>query len=124
MFWDGSQYVTQTAQKSRSFMVGNTVCHYGTVSGYSCGYAEDIHYRPSNNICNGQVCDAVWLKVRDSAYYNLNCQGGDSGGPFFWGSTAWGTLSGKNGGDTCDYAIVFTLDGLTWDGVNTRLYLP
>ena len=56
-FFSGSGLRTQTSTKPRLEMEGNPVCHYGVSTGASCGIAEDVHFRPPSEICNGQVCD-------------------------------------------------------------------
>jgi hypothetical protein len=98
------------------------------VTGYSCGVVEDIHYTPSSNVCNGQTCQPVWVKVVDSGTpggaYDIDCEDGDSGGPYFWGSIAWGTHTGSPNIAECTYTIMFSIGGLQWDGVNTRILLP
>lgn len=52
---------------------------------------------------------------------------GDSGGPYFWGTTAWGTHSGSkttNGGEDCVHVVFMSVGALQWDAVNTRILLP
>ncbi|HET7685037.1 MAG TPA: trypsin-like serine protease, partial [Candidatus Limnocylindria bacterium] len=126
-FFDGFALRTQTATKPRLEMEGNNVCHSGITTGYSCGLAEDIHYQPPSLVCNGQICDAVWLRVIDSGTpggaYDIDCAGGDSGGPYFWGHTAWGTHTAGTE-PNCTYTVVMTVGALQWDGVNTRILLP
>lgn len=131
---------TQSGTQPRLEMEGNPVCHYGIGSdsiaghsGYSCGVVADIHFAPASNICNGLVCDAVWVRVTDSGTpggaYDIECRGGDSGGPYFFGTVAWGTHTAGKHSTTdptspCEYTVMFSIGGLQWDGVNTRVLLP
>lgn len=70
---------------------GSTACHYGSNTGYSCGTIQ------SNNQCvviNGiQGCE--WVRVTGA-----NHGGGDSGGPWYFGGTAYGIHSSGGGGTT------------------------
>jgi streptogrisin C len=109
-------------------MVGEPVCHFGISTGYSCGEAETIHYVPPSGYCPGGPCDAAWVKVIDvgatNGVYDIDCAGGDSGGPMFWVTAAWGILSGGSINEAtgeCAFVIMFSQGGLTWDGVNTRI---
>ncbi len=123
-FFDGAVLRNQTGTQPRAQMVGNPVCHYGISTGQSCGIVDTIHFNPSPTYCNGGPCDAVWVKVSGPA---LRCFFGDSGGPMYWGSTAWGTVSGGipvGGGAGCTYLIMMSVGALQWDGVNTRILLP
>jgi hypothetical protein len=54
---------------------------------------------------------------------------GDSGGPYFWSSIAWGTHSAgyhenNDPNAPCFATFMFSIGGLQWDGVNTRVLLP
>jgi hypothetical protein len=120
--WDGTALRPITSTKARAEMVGNLVCHFGRNSGYSCGVVDSIHYDPGN-LCN-VACDDVWVLIWDDP--GLDCWGGDSGGPFMLGFTAWGTAksaaTGANPGD-CDGMVFMSVGALNWDGVNTRILL-
>lgn len=93
----------------KSTVVGNTVCHYGLTTGYSCGTVADKFFSPGTTIqgplTNGAACgpNAVdghaakkvncartWVKVTGE---KLDCFEGDSGGSVFIGSVAVGLLS-------------------------------
>jgi len=63
--------------------------------------------------------DAVWVKVISGGGYDLDCISGDSGGSYFWGSTAWGIHSGSrtaSGGEDCVWKVVMSIGVLGWDG--------
>ena len=133
-FWDGANLRTQTSVKARNSMEGNPVCHFGRTTGYSCGLTISVSYNPGSTYCNGGACAAVWVKVGDAGGYNIKCWAGDSGGPYFWINAAWGVHSGgahtsqppqpEPEPDDCVFSVMFSAEGLTWDGVNTRIYLP
>lgn len=103
-----------------STAVGNTVCHRGSTSGYSCGSVESTTYQPTfAGACNGFTCTATYIKVSGP---DLRCAGGDSGGPWFNGQTAFGThKSGSSSGPgtgQCSYATYMSTDYLTGLGVS------
>jgi hypothetical protein len=128
-FWDGSNLRTQTSVKARNAMESLPVCHYGRSTGYSCGVVVTVWYNPGSTYCDGSPCDGVWGKVADAGTYNIRCGPGDSGGPYFWINAAWGLHSGghhtqSGEPDDCDFTVLFTAEGLQWDGVNTRIWLP
>jgi len=103
-----------------STAVGNTVCHRGMTSGYSCGSVESTTYQPTfAGACNGVACAPTFIKVSGP---DLRCAGGDSGGPWFNGQTAFGThKSGASSGPgtgQCSYATYMSTDFLTGLGVS------
>ena len=69
---------------------GETVCHRGETSGYSCAEVELVDYAPPGDLCGGP-CDPVWVTVSGPS-----CRGGDSGGPVFAGTTAFGIMKGSS----------------------------
>jgi hypothetical protein len=71
-----------------STRAGDIVCHRGEHSGYSCAEVELVDYAPPGTLCAGP-CDPVWVTVAGP-----NCAGGDSGGPVFSGTIAFGILKG------------------------------
>jgi hypothetical protein len=84
-----------TSTKSRSATgVGDFVCHYGRTSGYGCGQVKSKTFTP-NWVPNAT---ATYVEVQDdtSPYISLG-EGGDSGGPWFYNSAAWGIHSGGAG---------------------------
>lgn len=62
-------------------VVGQTLCREGKTSGFDC----DTTYKA--NQCRGSYCGMMTMSNREAA-------GGDSGGPWFAGSTAYGVHSG------------------------------
>ena len=78
-----------TTTKSRNNqVVGEFVCKYGTSTGYTCGYITD------KNVLPNQPPDstATYIRVHRDGI-NLS-EGGDSGGPWYVGSTAYGVHNG------------------------------
>ena len=73
-----------------STRAGDFVCHYGESSGYSCGDVELTDYAPPGTLCGGP-CWPSWVTVRGPG-----CAPGDSGGPVFAGSVAFGLAKGVN----------------------------
>lgn len=57
------------------------LCKYGRTSGLTC---DTVHDRTT---CRDAYCNLIAMDHRYAA-------GGDSGGPWFWGGTAYGVHSG------------------------------
>jgi len=73
-----------------STRAGDFVCHWGESSGYSCGEVELTDYAPPGTLCGGP-CEPTWVTVPGPG-----CVAGDSGGPVFSGTTAFGIAKGIN----------------------------
>lgn len=90
---DAKQYTrTLTGRRYRSSTAyGDNVCHRGERTGYSCGYVQQTNYAPVNPneplLCGGVGCAPVFIRVSGA---NLKCYGGDSGGPWFASTVAFG----------------------------------
>lgn len=69
------------------------VCKYGNVTGHGCGQIASKTYQPdeSDLPCPNCNWNATFIEVRASAGQRLSQQG-DSGGPFYVGGNAWGTM--------------------------------
>lgn len=77
-----------------STAVGDTVCHRGETTGYSCGDVSKTNtILTYANACNGVTCSATWVTVAGGA--NTACYPGDSGGPVFISQTAVGLMKGS-----------------------------
>jgi hypothetical protein len=91
-----------------STRAGDFVCHRGERTGYSCAEVEMTDYAPPGELCGGP-CDPVWVTVAGPS-----CKGGDSGGPVFSGTIAFGILKGgsyrRDGG--CDFYYYMSIDYL------------
>lgn len=78
------------ARRRTSTRAGDAVCHRGEATGYSCSQVELIDFSPPGDLCAGP-CDPVWMTVTGPT-----CKGGDSGGPVFNGTTAFGITKGAS----------------------------
>ncbi|MDP8912183.1 MAG: S1 family peptidase [Pseudomonadota bacterium] len=79
-----------TRRRRTSTRAGDAVCHRGETTGYSCSEVELTDYAPPGELCGGP-CDPVWVTVTGPS-----CRGGDSGGPIFHGTVAFGIAKGGN----------------------------
>lgn len=72
--------------------------------------------------CRPSTCSSVWIKVSGP---NLECNGGDSGGPWFNGSIAYGIYKGQSStGSTaaaCNYAFYMAINYIT--GMNVTVLI-
>lgn len=99
--------VTRARSRS-STRAGDAVCHRGESSGYSCALVELVDYAPPGDLCGGP-CDPVWVTVAGPS-----CRAGDSGGPVFSGTTAFGILKGATSvrGGHCNFYFYMSTDFL------------
>lgn len=97
-----------TGARSRaSTRAGDSVCHWGESSGYSCAEVELTDFAPPGDLCAG-LCEPVWLMVGGP-----NCKVGDSGGPVFSGTIAYGITKGGSGLDgRCNFYFYMSTDYL------------
>lgn len=70
--------------------VGDVVCHRGEHSGYSCAEVALVDFAPPGDLCAGP-CPATWVAV-----HGPDCGHGDSGGPVFSGTVAFGLVKGAS----------------------------
>lgn len=77
-----------TWRNRESTRAGDVVCHRGERTGYSCAAIELVDFAPAGDLCGG-ACKPTWVTVAGPG-----CKGGDSGGPVFLGTTAFGILKG------------------------------
>lgn len=113
-YWDDGKTAarTLTGRRLRSSTAFNdNVCHRGETTGYSCGYVQQTDYapyNPTNPLCGGP-CSAVYIRLTGAT---LECAGGDSGGPWFASTVAFGIH--KGGPATgCAYAYYMTTDTIS-----------
>lgn len=82
-----------TAIKGRgSQVVGGYVCKYGATSGYTCGHISSKWVAPSPSHVPSP--DATFIMVTADAGYADLSEPGDSGGPWFNSTTAYGVHVG------------------------------
>lgn len=87
----GSATRAITGTRARtSQTVGSQVCKQGRTTGYTCGTISTISY------CASGAC--TWVRVAGNGT-NLS-EGGDSGGPWFSGNTAYGSHTYGIGNDS------------------------
>lgn len=87
---------------------GDFLCHRGEATGYSCAVVDLVDYAPPGDLCGGP-CDPTWVTVSGPG-----CRGGDSGGPVFLGTTAFGILKGGSyaPGGRCRFYYYMSTDYL------------
>lgn len=91
-----------------STRAGDVVCHRGESTGYSCAEVELTEFAPPGDLCGGQ-CEPLWVTVAGPS-----CRGGDSGGPVFSGTVAFGLLKGGSyrADGTCNHYYYMSTDYL------------
>lgn len=99
-----------TGTRSRSSQsVGNFVAKHGKTTGYTYGYITSKDYLPS------------WMSGATATYIRVSrsgadlSSGGDSGGPWYSGNTAYGVHKCGLGNDSCYMAVNYV------DGLDVRL---
>ncbi len=95
-------------QAKSSTRAGDFVCHRGESSGYSCAEVELLDFAPSGELCGG-ACLPTWVTVAGP-----HCRAGDSGGPVFSGTTAFGIVKGGSyrADGSCAFYYYMSLDYL------------
>jgi hypothetical protein len=92
----GSSTRSITGTRSRANQtVGSQVCKQGKTTGYTCGTISTTSY------CASGAC--TWVRVAGNGT-NLS-EGGDSGGPWFSGNTAYGSHTYGIGDDSAYMAV-------------------
>lgn len=92
----------QSIGPNRLQMNGHYVCHFGISSAASCGTVDNVSVRPNpSDGCdtNGSSCAAVFVRATGS---DMRSCSGDSGGPVYSYSAAYGIHKGSNSGNDCD----------------------
>jgi streptogrisin C len=97
-----------TWRQRTSLRTGDFVCHQGIVSGFSCAEIRFAEYAPPGDICY-TACPATWVMVDGP-----HCAHGDSGGPVFLGTVAFGLVKGGSfaGDGACSAYYYMPLDYL------------
>lgn len=91
-----------------STRAGDFVCHRGESTGYSCAEVELLDFAPAADLCGGP-CLPTWVTVAGPG-----CKGGDSGGPVFSGTAAFGVVKGASyrPDGSCAFYFYMSLDYL------------
>lgn len=92
-------------------MIGDFVCKYGITTGYTCGYISSKNYL---GIGLYPPAYYTFIRVNNTGGFSDLSSGGDSGGPWFFSSTALGIHHGAPGDDPNDavYMAINYVDGL------------
>jgi hypothetical protein len=99
--------VVQGSRSARLTRAGDWVCHQGQRTGYSCAAVRFPDFAPPGDLCAGP-CPATWVAVAGP-----RCRGGDSGGPVFLGTTAFGLVKGETSQDgRCELYYYMPVDFL------------
>lgn len=110
---------TVTSWRNRaSTRAGDVVCRRGEATGYSCSQVDLVDYAPPGDLCGGP-CAPTWVTVKGPY-----CKSGDSGGPIFNGTIAFGITKGGNYNrdGSCNFYFYMSTDYLP-DGWSL-LYQP
>jgi hypothetical protein len=86
----GSLRALTSWRNRASTRAGDFLCHWGESSGYSCAEVQLTDYAPPGALCGGP-CSPTWVTVAGPT-----CRAGDSGGPVFSGTVAFGIAKGVN----------------------------
>lgn len=105
---DGTLRKLTSWRNAASTRAGDFVCHWGESSGYSCGEVQLTDYAPPGALCGGP-CEPTWITVPGPS-----CMAGDSGGPVFSGTTAFGIAKGinRNQAGGCNFYYYMSTDYL------------
>ncbi|MCR5872530.1 S1 family peptidase [Sphingomonas sp. J344] len=110
-FADTARTVARPVEVQRtkpSTRAGDFVCHRGESTGYSCAEVTLLDFAPSGELCGG-FCLPTWVAVAGPT-----CKQGDSGGPVFSGTAAFGIVKGatfrRDG--SCAFYFYMSLDYL------------
>lgn len=102
-FYGSSSSTATVLSGYQSVAVGTTVCHRGKTTGASCGQVTSITFKPTySNACPGTTCNPVFVSVK-----NVSNSGGDSGGPWYNGSSAIGINKGNQGSEAIYSKIAY-----------------
>lgn len=108
---DTARTIERPAEGQRtktSTRAGDFVCHRGESTGYSCAEVTLLDFAPSGELCGG-FCLPTWVAVAGPT-----CKQGDSGGPVFSGTTAFGIVKGATfrSDGSCAFYFYMSLDYL------------
>lgn len=113
----GNRHIYSTKHRDLQ-AVNEWVCKYGMTTGYECGNIIDKSYRST---IPGHTWSATFIRVHHDGI-DLS-EPGDSGGPWFLGSTAYGIMKGQIGDDAIYMAINY-IDILDLAVLTNRVYMP
>ncbi|WP_422057177.1 hypothetical protein [Sphingomonas sp.] len=98
----------ESQRAKTSTRAGDFVCHRGESTGYSCAEVTLLDFAPAGELCGGH-CLPTWVAVAGPT-----CKQGDSGGPVFSGTTAFGIVKGATfrTDGSCAFYFYMSLDYL------------
>ena len=109
-FYDGYSNRTVGGTRSRSDQPLNTwVCKYGVETGFSCGTLISKTYRRTTP---GASWSATWMRINANAQYPNQTDDGDSGGPVFSNTTAYGVMAASLSDGDAVYMAINYIDTL------------
>jgi streptogrisin C len=97
-FWssNSSRRTVAARETNNGYVVGGLACHYGRFGGYSCGEISHVN-RSVTFQWDGCNCSRTAQNLVGTT--GATSTGGDSGGPWFAGNTAFGMHWGVVGGE-------------------------
>lgn len=87
--WGGTRPINSRTGRDAMF-VGENVCKYGMKSGDGCGQIKGRSFDP-DDITGTNMYSATFIRME-----NVDTQGGDSGGPWYSGYSAYGFHKGSS----------------------------
>ncbi|MFF5248978.1 S1 family peptidase [Streptosporangium sp. NPDC000095] len=87
--WHSPRYAYDVGS---SPVIGQTICHFGVTSGAACSEIESTNVTLTNGGVTSRGIIVMESDVSD---------GGDSGGPWYYGNRAWGIHGGVCSGGVC-----------------------
>ena len=120
-YYDDAKQYTRVLSGRRlksSTAYNDNVCHRGERTGYSCGYVQQTNYAPwapgDPLLCGPYDCGPYFVRVTGAS---LKCYPGDSGGPWFASTVAFGIYVGQISSGTavgqCTEAFYMTTDTIS-----------
>lgn len=99
--------------------INGYVCKYGVSTGYTCGYIQTRQHQPSYI----QDANPTFVRVAPHNDYPDMTNGGDSGGPVFLVSNAYGLVHGQWGAPWCECDLIYTAINFVENGLDVTLLL-
>ncbi|MGY9074923.1 MAG: hypothetical protein ACKVHU_18455 [Acidimicrobiales bacterium] len=94
LFFDGTVFRSPSGYRARLAQpVGSIVCKYGNATGTTCGFLRERSKWLPQTVPGSYW---TWMRVEKIGAGPIS-SAGDSGGPWFVGSEAWGILHGHQG---------------------------
>lgn len=104
---NGSTRIVQDKKGKAQLVIGEWVCMFGQnpSTPYNCGQINDLSVDLDGS---GAQWQNKFIEVERCDQTGPLVDSGDSGGPVFWGSTAYGIITARSSGDTfCGNKMIF-----------------